>query len=532
MRNNFLYKALAIILLTGTIVSCIKEDVVLKDPQKYTRPLNFAGPVANVHFGAKDLLEKIDSTSFFQIDDEGLIHFRYDTAFSAEWTDLIKFDDLSLSVNYDIKPAKAAAPIFFTDTIVANLDPNQRFDSLTIEEAQLSLSIVVPTGFTGTWDVEFPEILTATGQTAKFSGNLNVNDSSSIPLDGGKMIFLNEAGKSFFTIVTTVNVTNMNGNPANTDLGVTVTMGNLLPKIVFGYFGEIDVFNQKQELQIDFFQTMNITDAIEFREIAMEVSIDNYFGIPLGLYFDSLLFTNELTNETVDVEFNNGANSIEIAPATYAEPVVPSSNSLLINSENSNLIEGINIGPTKIYAEVTGKVNPNGNEGQNFVNTDTKIEGSISIDIPFWFKSSLYERTDIIAFNFTEMLDSSTIDYLDSLNLFFVFTNGFPFNIEAQAYFVNDAAEKVDSLFPVDGGQLIWKSGVLDNNGKVTSPGITNVTIHITHDQAKNMYDNKVTFIHLESKVSTGGTDFVKLLDSYAVDIELSGELVSGEIKY
>ncbi|MFA6400940.1 MAG: hypothetical protein WCX31_04845 [Salinivirgaceae bacterium] len=532
MRNNFLYKAVAILLLTGSIMSCMQEDVVLKDPQKYTRPLNFAGPVANIHFGAKDLLEKIDSTSFFQIDEEGLIHFRYDTAFSAEWEDLIKFDDLTLSVNYDIKPAKAAVPVVFTDTIVANLDPTQQFDSLTIEEALLSLSIVVPTGFTGTWDIEFPEILIATGEAAKFSGNLNVNHSSSIDLTGGKMLFLNENGKSFFTIITTVNVTNMNGNPANTDLGVTVTMGNLLPKTMFGYFGEIDVFKQQQELQIDFFQNMNISDAIQFKDIKLEVSVDNYFGIPLGLFFDSLLFTNELSGESVDVAFNSGANSIEIAPATYSDPVIPSHDTLMVNSTNSNLIDGINIGPTKIYAEVTGKVNPNGNEGQNFVNTDTKIEGGISIDIPFWFKSSLYERTDIIDFDFAKMLDSTEIDYLDSVNLFFVFTNGFPFNIKAQVYFVNSAAEKVDSLFPVDGGEIIWKTGDLDNSGKVTSPGITNVTIHITHDQAKNMYDNNVKFIHLNSKVSTGGTDFVKLFDSYTIDINLSGELVSGEIKY
>jgi len=536
MMSNIFYKTVIAFLLAFALAGCTKEDVVLKDPQNYNRPLNLAAPLVNIHVGAKDLLEKIDTSAFLQIDDQGLLHLRYDTIFSAEWDDLIKFDDLSYSKNYDISPFQnVPMPFTFIDTVVANKDATQRFDSLTIEQAMMSLSLVCPSGLTGSYEITIPEILRSNGLPVVFKGALGSVITENEDISNGRIKFSNEPGKSYFKLVIKVNVDAPRVPPANTNLKITVSIVDLLPKTLFGYFGQVEVFNKQQDISIDFFKKMNMSEMIQLKEISVDISIDNYFGVPLKLFLDSLLFTNENTGQAVDVNINNGDNSIFIDAATYAEPIVPSTNKLSINSQNSNLVDGINIGPTNIYLEATTKSNPNGETVENFVETSTKIKGNISIDIPFWFKTKLYARTDTMDFDFGDMIDSTQIDYLEELNMYFKFNNGFPFNIEAQAFFVDGYYNKVDSIFPVDGGELIWKSGIIDANGIVTSPSKTDVTISINHEKAKKLFDQEVKFIFIESRVSTGllgSPEFVKLLDRYAIDASISVEVKSGEIKY
>jgi hypothetical protein len=536
MMSKITLKIIVVILIAVVTGSCTTEDVVLENPQNYNRPLNLAAPLANIHFGAKDLLERIDTSAVFNIDKQGLLHFKYDTTFTAEWDDLIKFDDLSYSANYDIKPLiNVPMPFTFNDTVVANKDATQRFDSLTIKKAIMRLSLSCPPGLTGTYEITIPEILKSNGLPVVLKGKIGGVITTDEDISNGRIIFSQIPGKSFFTLVYKVYVDIPKVPPLHTNLRIAFDIVDLLPKTSFGYFGQIDVINKQQEISIDFFKKMNITEMVQLKEISMDISIDNYFGVPLKLIADSLLFTNKTTGQVVDVNFNNGDNSIFIDAATYAKPIVPSTNNLLINSGNSNLIDGINIGPTNIYLVATGKSNPNGEKAENFVETSTKINGNISIDVPFWFKTKLYARTDTMEFDFGDMIDSTQIDYLDVLSLYFKFNNGFPFNIEAQAWFVDEFYNKVDSVFPVKGGELIWKSGIIDANGIVTSPSKTDVTISINHDKAKKLHDKEVKFILVKSEVSTGllgNPEFVKLLDSYAIDVGLSVEVKSGSIKY
>jgi hypothetical protein len=541
MDKNIRMKKIQTILVVtiaaaALLTSCFKEDVVLKDPQKYTRPVNFAGPIANIHFGAKDLLERVDTSSFFQIDEDGLLHFRYDTALSAIIEDLVKFDNLELNVNYDLNQNRKATTLTFRDSIVTNEDPNQRFDSLIMTEGMIKITINSPAGFTGTYIIDIPEIILSNGQPLSINGNLNSGEQVAADLAGAKMFFQNKNGKSFCEIITTITA-DVTGIPTSSMLGMNIVLEPFIPDYIFGYFGEVEVLNEDSEVALDFFENLNISDVIQFKDIRLDLFVKNYMGAPLQIVFDTLQFTNETSGEEVNVLFNDGSNNMLVNPAEYENSmIVPSENTLSFNAENSNLIDGINIGPTKIHASVVGELNPNGGTQENFLHTDLELEGSISIDIPLWFKTSLYERTDTIAFNLLSRLDSAQIDYLDELNLYFDFTNGFPFNIVAQGYFADSTGNVIDSIWSEPDGVMLWKSGNVDDvTGKVTSASITNVTIQILNEKARKLFENEAAFIYLKSNISTGdiiSPEFVKLYDSYTIDIGLSGELKSGELNF
>ncbi|MCK9205750.1 MAG: hypothetical protein M0P66_01435, partial [Salinivirgaceae bacterium] len=178
-------QAVVLIIFFAGLQACLKDEIVIKDPMKFTRPLNLAAPIAKIQVSAQDLLEKIDTSSFFFIDNDGLIHFQIDTSFSAEWTDLIEFDDMSLTQSYDINPNKKVVKEF-TDTIVINLDRSQRFDSLFLNNALLDLSVTTPNGLTGNYSISFPELFDDAGQMVVFNGSLGTPATESIDLKNGK----------------------------------------------------------------------------------------------------------------------------------------------------------------------------------------------------------------------------------------------------------------------------------------------------------------------------------------------------------
>jgi hypothetical protein len=515
----------------------MEDDLYLKDPQKFTRPINVAAPVGNLNISAKYLLEQIDSTSLFVVDDEGLIHFQMDTAFSAAWDDLIVFNNLTTKNTYDINPTTKTPVGPFVDTMIVNQisigEDNPRFDSLTIDNALLSVSVTLPENFEGSFVITMPEVFLANGQPVSFTSNFS--DASAIEpavIDGGKILFQNLDEKSFFTIITEVDVTNVTGSPANTEMQVEIEMITLKPSEVFGYFGKTNVFEQKQEQEFDFFTAFDFTELVQFKDITIDITIDNYFGIPLGLYIDSMVFENteKGTMEQIAID----GNSIEVDPAIYGNPVEPSFNNILINSDNSNLIDGINLGPNHFYVEIRGTVNPNGETTQNFINTNTLIEGDVLIDIPFWFKTSLYQRTDSMGFDFAGLFsDSTQVDMVEEVNLEFIFVNGFPFNIQAQIYMANDYGQIIDSLFDVNEGVYFWESALVDSEDKVTEPTSTTVNIQLLNEKAKKLYDGNATQILIKSSVSTGdkeNPDFVKLYEDYSIEAQLKFEVKSGEL--
>lgn len=520
-------------LLFVSVQGCIKDEILIKDPGKFTRPINIGAPIGQIDISAKDLLEKIDSTSFFEIDDDGLIHFRLDTSFTAEWTDLISFEDMSLIQQYDINPTTKIVKSF-VDTIVVNFDRTQRFDSLFLKTADLHLSITTPNGLTGSYMVSFPEIFDSNGDSVVLNAALGANANETFDLANGKMVLGNKNGKSYFLIRTTVDVNEVANLPGNTNLELQMNMQNFVPEVVFGYFGKVEAIHTEQDLEFNFFDAFDFSEMVEFKDIAMDITINNYFGVPLGLYIDTLVFENTTKNTTLPVTINGDSIIIDASPQ-YQVPITPSVNNLVINSENSNLIDGINLGPNRIYYEVTGYVNPQGEpETPNFINTSTKIEADASVDIPFWFKTSLYERTDPIKLDFVDLIgDSSRLDYLEEIDLYLTFENGFPFNISAQIYMADENDTYIDSVFEVTPLPLFWKSGTIDENGLVTSPSTTLVDIQILQEKAHKLYQQKATKLIIKSRVSTGNAaspEFVKLLDEYSLHAKLSLEVISGDI--
>lgn len=539
MKKFSIHKTLILLSTLWLVSGCFEDGVELTDPHKYDRPLNLAGPVGDINISTSTLLEQLDSTSFFFVDSEGLLHFQIDTSITASWDDVISINDLTTSRTYDINPNKKAPVGPFYDTIVVNVlslgEDNQRFDRMLIESGQLGVAVTLPDNFEGSYTITIPEITNPAGDSLALPTR-DFNDASPInPIDlaNDSLVFKNAGGKSFITIVTYVDVTNVSGSPANTEMTVDVSIQNFKPAFIEGYFGKKNMLERTSEQRFDFFSNFNLAGMVLFQEISMELNIDNYFGIPLALNIDSMFFENTESGQIEHITIDG--NSLEVDRAIA--PDQPSTSQLLINNSNSNLIDGINLGPDRVYMKFIGQTNPNGETAEpNFINSTTLVSAEVLIDIPFWFKTSMYERTDTLSFDVAGKFEDSTqVDMVETIDLYLNFENGFPFNIQAQFIMINDNGYVIDSLFNQDGGEFIWESGQLDALGKVIAPTNTAINISIDNALAKKLYKYNSSQILIRSRISTGDKDipeFVRLYDYYTIKGNLKFEIKSSDLSY
>lgn len=511
--------------------ACKDDDVIVNtDDTSITRPIDLALPFVNGHFKAIDLLERINDTTYITTTEDGLIQFQYNQDISSEWNDIVKLDEIEFDQTYPIANNKKSAPgdtLTYTNRIRVNLNPMQRFDSLTFATAMMNMNAQVPNGVTGNYKISFPELKSPEGEVLSFNGDFSSDDSDSKPADGYQLIFKHAPDSSYFTIKTQLFNLNFNGNGGNASFGVGITMSNITPEVVFGFFGQVDALNTSNVLDFDFFKDFEFVDVIQLKGAQFKLDIDNYFGVPIRATIDSAIFERTTTNDRVELNFS-GTNQIPIESATYAETIVPTNNVLKIDEANSNLDDAINLYADKITYGITATINPDGEQSTNFVTRRNKIEGVVGVVLPFTFRIRDFERTDTMKFDIKDQIDSTMANMIEYAALNFSVDNGFPFDLEANVYGANQNYDSIATIF----SDYICKSGQVNTDGKVTAPTNNKFQILLENTLIQKLYDEDNMYLLIQFKVNSGGEDqtYVQLYDDYAIDFSLNFEMQSGEI--
>lgn len=530
-------KVLKYLTITGLILSiytsCIKDDVIIDTEEltKIDRPLNFEGSLLKAKFKATDLFERMgDSISnFIQVEEDGMICIKYKDSMNAMWNEVVEFEDVSLNRNYPIGAVlKSTTEVpNFEERIKFNSDAAQRFDSMIIEEATMTLNLDFPENYSGPVSVKFPE-LTKDGQVLTFDYDASdANPSESEDLKGYKLIFSNGIDSSYITMMISADVNLTGTPPTSPSIRVILSLNELVPEVLFGYFGQTTILDREQTMNFGFFEDFKVIDLVEFNDIQMKVEFDNYFGIPYdGTLADAKVIRN-LTGENLELIFGDD-NTTYVEPALYNNPVEPTFNNFIFTKENSNIGDAVNMFPDKVEYRLQVNINPNGETGQNFITQDNRIAGNFYLIIPMWLKTASYQRLDTLHnFNLIENMSVEQIDLLESAGLDFVFNNWFPFELDVQVYFADENYTIVDSLFTE--AQRFLETGILDADDIVTEASESKVPIVLLREDLKGYKEKNVNRIIIKSHTITAheGTQFVKLFDYYGLDFNLSVKLVS-----
>lgn len=512
---------------------CFEEDLTLENGWlDYNRPITVENiGVFWAHLGTTDILNRINDSTTLIVDSTGLIIAKYSKPILAEWYDVAKINNLSLNIVHDITPpsAKAVVPASFNfeERIKINALPDQRYDSILLNDATLIVNVDWPEGIVGTYTVTFPDIVKDGSPliyTVTEASDLNASDR----LPNYWIYPQQSVDSSYIRILINATVNSVTGVPTSTKLTAVVSFETLTPETIWGYFGTTTAIDKDFSMDFPFFESYGLADEdIEFTGMYVNVNVDNYTGTPYGVTISNAIFSRVSTDETVTLTFL-GNNTIHIDQAEYSDPIVPKNNFTVIDTSNSNIRDAFNLFPDKFDYHMTIISNPNGENKQNFLRRNNKVDGIVEMYIPFWFRINDLFRYDTINFDINGILqDSANANYVDTMKLMFEFENGFPFELNTQGYLVDSANKVVGTLF--DSQQDIWVSGKLNANDRVVEHTLNKVDLIFDKEKVKNYSKNNVTKIILFTQATTSdtGKKYVKLYEDYTIDIRFRFTLIS-----
>lgn len=514
MKKIYFVSSVAMLILL--LVGCMKKDIEVKNPSEFNRPLNLAAPIFNSNYTVEELLKSIKPVAgqLIYTDKDGLINTKIKYDLPTEGIEVVKVNDISVSYQNSI-----SGEVTINKNVTVLVDKDVKFHEVSIEQGYMSLEFE-KNASPGSYSLKFKNITLEDGSPLVIEGDMDatktVRDES---LNNSKIKFEDSPKNSFPAEMTF----NSKGNTYTVKVDIKVKFTKIAE--VKGYFGKKELETREEEIDIDFFGNNDFLDAFEFKTINLLVKTESKLGVPLEVNTEILKFIN--TEKSKEKVIN--MPKLNINSATYGPPLEASADSVEVAVEDA-----LSIKPNKIKFKITTTINPEEDKSiDNFVTkTKDSLTTSVVLNLPLYFKTSTYTRSDTISFPLKSILDTSKIEFVKSLDLNFKFINGFPITITINADMLNDDGAVVGPFFD-EKDETLLKSPDIDSEGKASGVATTLLPISLTKKRLSELLEKGVSKIILKSSVKTGDgekPEFVKMYDHYRMDMKLSLEVVSGEL--
>jgi hypothetical protein len=497
-----------------TFSGCKEDDIIVNTDIEGDGRLREIGiPGINFTYSLADVLRDVDE-DMVKVDEDGLIYLSYTQEVLLDWEDMVQLIDNFWSHEpsvVDGAPALKSSPeIEFEQKVKFNHRDDVRYDSLVMDSGVMFLELNVPPGSIGTVTItiEIPEVFD-NGVPLKIVRPIDVTlaqttYSLSFPLQGYFIRFSQEPEMSFVTVNTSMGIDSSNPELLVSGVNLDMSMTDMKPEIVFGYFGQQQSSSYDTELVFDVFDELEIIEGIEFGGASMELITYNRIGVPFNVKVENIRFFKEMESTEPDWQLivdENDFVELEVTSALYGNPVQPGEGRVSIDQGNSNILE-INRYPVRLLCDILGFSNP-GNPQGNFLAYDFQLKNDLTINLPLWFKADSYSRKDTIEFDFNDMVGDSRDDIgkIGAISIILDFYSTLPITVQASLLVVDENNEVIDDLMP--GLANLIQAGVPGSSGKVETPVHTKFTVSINGEQLVNFSDKNAMNLVLETKANT-----------------------------
>lgn len=515
------------------MAGCIKDDPEI-DEIKYKRTPNLAAPVFHADVDYNGIFKHLaknrpQNNARVEFDDDGLIYLTYEENHEVTWNSVAEIDEIHWAVIQSF-PTVAGKAVTFnsTDRIRLNSDETQRFDSIIISKSTMTVT-AAKIQADGDGTLTFPE-LTKNGDALKVSWKLNEGTEQQIDVSGYKITPKQTPGLSYMTTSLDINGT-ATSNSQNEQLNIRMTMTNVVPKVIFGYFGTKNALERETDILFKFFQSHEFPGEIKFTGAYIKLDVDNWTGTPFDIKMDDkLIIKRDSTKVPIKLLKDSALFVDQIAYTDYRADgsYSPKHNYFLIDTTNSDLNTLICNSPTNYSYLLQVTTNPRGEQSENFLTEESKLEVNAQVYIPFWLEITNLNREDTIDFDLNNIiLDADNAQYVDSIALYFDFNNGFPITLWSQAYLVDENLNVVDSLY--DGKEQLWNTPKLDQNNRVSKWAETHSRIAMDNEKIRSCSQKDVKKIILHTGISTTDAPnlYLKFYKEYGLTMKFSFEILS-----
>jgi hypothetical protein len=499
-------------------LSCIREEF---DPDKLNNSVlispTVAAPLGFLEFHLDSMLTDSAKPEILEIHDDGTMTLRYrQVLFSDTLSDLFTFPDIneqftvtndlpSLPLNNlgdDTMKIRRTFPVDFR--MIGSVQ--SRLDSLWINTLTMDIHLETLDGLNGqlqmtsqsfTSDYESPDINESLDILIPFDGTgaTEVLDGYSITLENNQLIFNIE-----LMIWTSDLILEQGGEIFTLD----ISFRDADYEALFGYLGRFRLDLPPQTINIDFFNSI-IDGTFHFEEPVLKVHFTNSIGIPLKVNVEDFYVTTrfgeieEITGESIPFSRENVDRKL-IAYPDITQVGETMYDSLPLDLNNTNILDILTLAPRDLTFSAFGEINARGTDTVNFITKDSHYSIEVELILPLKGYAYYMVMMDTLEFDFTSFYDKSP-EEINRLAFRVNFINGFPVEIDAQMYFVDENYNPTTSLFPetwklVEAGE---PRSDCDIEPHINDP----LEVEFTRDKINAIALSKYVFIY--ARVSTPG---------------------------
>ncbi len=281
-----------------------------------------------------------------------------------------------------------------------------------------------------------------------------------------------------------------------------------------GYFGQETHMDETDTLDPGLNDLLKkFTGDIFLSNPSIKLNYSNSFGIPVSV--------------SIDAEGHKGPQSVPLglAPFEIDHPVDnvtrDITSSFLINKSNSSLPQLISMPPDEIIFTGSAKLNPDGNtgSGNNFVFNNSRVTGSLEIEIPMDLRISNLQFADTVS-NFLRQDNPEDDTFFNTEDFEFMridltVKNGFPLGVSVSMHLYDSVSNTILRSVTAEN---ILDAAPVDATGKVTGPMESRTSIEFTREFFSSVNDADNIIFTFTMNSTDGGTKDVSIYAGYRID--------------
>jgi hypothetical protein len=271
-----------------------------------------------------------------------------------------------------------------------------------------------------------------------------------------------------------------------------------------GYLGQQTIDISKDTFDLDFDFLKRIKGELILEEPSINLNYINSIGVPFRIATEFFGINTE-TGDSQYLDFDSVDMALPLSPGEIVD------GQILIDKNNSSIVDFLAIRPNKIIYYGGGISNPDGRE-LNFVNYNSKLIGNAELKIPLVLRANHLSFSDTLSFN----VDSENFPVSDGqmqLNIL----NGLPFELTMSLVLTDSITGNILDKITFEN----IASANVDELGKVIEKIPSEIIVDFDKNFLENMKISNRALLNVETSTFGGGTIPVVLFSDYEIEISI-----------
>lgn len=527
-------------IITLTFQSCIKDNFELDKLTKTEWNPNLAVPLVYSSLSIQDIITKGDKDGFISVGSDDFCTLIYNgNLFSLAAADLVQIPTQQ-QPNYSVTltPAQIAA-LTAAGTVTASYTQpvtfatgtnNPKIDSLDVKSGTIDIALTSDFEFSGQINVVIPAakkngVVFSKILPFSYAGTVPVFVAASYDLAGYTFDMTN-GGTTYNQFSVNYDVTlSGSGTPPSlaNQISINQSLSNLKYNKFFGDLGQLALSPDQDTVDISIFKNALGTGSFTLVDPSVKVTISNSYGVPIDASISKL---DGYTPPASVFSITGSPNPLPIFSPNFSQIGQTLTGTYTLSNANSNIVSVINNTPKSIIYKINSMSNPAGPTNSNFVTDSSRFKVDMEVALPFWGTAQNFVLMDTIPFG----VDSALSENIESVLIRLFNSNGFPMDIDLQAYLTDSNFVKLDSL--IIPNQLLLKSAIVNTTtGLVQSPSESKYDIVVTDTRLSKLKETTHMLIKAVASTTNNGSTNVKIYSHYKLDIKL-GTQIKFKVKF